>query len=134
MIESIRRWALEGRPLYAECGGLIYLSKGIYRDNAFYPMAGIFPFSTGLKKRPVLGYRLVELHSINLYCRGHEFHYSVIEDEDLEHVERRFRIFNKNGNYLKDEGFLFKRTLATYVHIHNIMPVIICLMEDLWKA
>ncbi len=134
MISSIRRWAMEGRPIYAECGGLIYLSKGIYMDDAFYPMTGIFPFSTRFRERPVLGYRLVEHEGSGVYCRGHEFHYSVIEDEKIEHGEKIFRVFSKEGKYLKDEGFLFKRTLATYVHIHNIMPVIKWLVEDVWKA
>lgn len=134
MISSIRRWAMEGRPIYAECGGLIYLSKGIYMDNAFYPMTGIFPFSTRFMERPVLGYRLVEHEGSGVYCRGHEFHYSVIEDEKIEHGEKIFRVFSKEGKYLKDEGFLFMRTLATYVHIHNIMPVIKWLVEDVWKA
>ncbi len=134
MISSIRRWAKEGRPLYAECGGLMYLSKGISIDNAFCPMVGIFPFSTRFRERPVLGYRLVEVEGSGVCCRGHEFHYSEIEGENLEYIERRFRVFNKEGSYLKDEGFLFKRTLATYVHIHNIMPVIKWLVEDIWKA
>ncbi|MFN3740915.1 MAG: cobyrinate a,c-diamide synthase [Thermodesulfovibrionales bacterium] len=131
MIESIRRWVFEGRPLYAECGGLIYLSKGIYINNTFYPMAGIFPFITKMQKRPVIGYRVIENTVKGEFYRGHEFHYSVIEEGENK-IKRIFKVFNKESRYLKDEGFLFKRTLASYVHIHNIMPVIKGLMEDSW--
>ncbi len=130
MIESIKRWALEGRPLYAECGGLMYLSKGIYINNVCYPMAGIFPFHTKMNEKPVLGYRLIE-NAINgeLY-RGHEFHYSKIEERDKK-VERIFRLYTKDIRYLKEEGFLFKKTLATYVHIHDVGSIIKVLTEDL---
>ncbi|HTR44354.1 MAG TPA: cobyrinate a,c-diamide synthase, partial [Thermodesulfovibrionales bacterium] len=64
MLSSIQTWADEGRPLYAECGGLMYLSQGIYDfKDAFFPMAGVFPFETVMKKgRSRLGYREILLH------------------------------------------------------------------------
>ena len=51
MIEDIYNWANSGNPIYAECGGLMYLSKGIYDfDRKFFEMAGVFPFETEMKK------------------------------------------------------------------------------------
>ena len=47
MLRSVRDWAISGKPLYAECGGLMYLSKGIHDfEGAFFGMAGVFPFRT----------------------------------------------------------------------------------------
>lgn len=63
MLKAIHTWVLWGKPLYAECGGLMYLSKGIYNfEGNFYIMAGVFPFETVMKKGRVnLGYREVLL-------------------------------------------------------------------------
>ena len=63
MIEDIYNWANSGNPIYAECGGLMYLSKGIYDFNGnFFEMAGVFPFDTEMKKgRSHLGYREILL-------------------------------------------------------------------------
>jgi len=86
MMESINNWALSGKPIYAECGGLMYLSKGIYDfDGKFFEMAGAFPFETEMKKgRAHLGYREILLNEDCILgkkgkkLRGHEFHYSEI--------------------------------------------------------
>jgi cobyrinic acid a,c-diamide synthase len=86
MLGSIRKWADSGKPLYAECGGLMYLSKGIHDfDGNFFGMAGVFPFETKMKKgRSKLGHREVTLTTDCLLgkkgavLRGHEFHYSEI--------------------------------------------------------
>ncbi|MCX7794305.1 MAG: cobyrinate a,c-diamide synthase [Thermodesulfovibrionales bacterium] len=131
MKESIRKWIQDGLPLYAECGGLMYLSRGIYIDNLFYPMTGALPFTVRMMKRPVLGYRYVELINTGIQCRGHEFHYSMIEGGD-EGVEKIFRVFSKDGIYLKEEGYLFKKTLSTYIHLHNIDRIIKWLTEGSW--
>ena len=88
MMESINGWAISGRPTYAECGGLMYLSKGIYDfDGKFFEMAGVFPFETEMKKgRSHLGYREITLKEDCILgrngdkLRGHEFHYSEIKD------------------------------------------------------
>ena len=63
MLESIGTWANAGKPLYAECGGLMYLSKGIRDfDNRLFAMAGVFPFETQMMKKPRLGYREIVLN------------------------------------------------------------------------
>jgi cobyrinic acid a,c-diamide synthase len=142
MLESVRAWAEAGKPLYAECGGMMYLSKGI-RDfeNRFFAMAGVFPFETRMTKRPRLGYREILLNddciigSRGERCRGHEFHYSEIAE--VRSAERGVRsekhegtgriITNGSKTYVVHdgqgrekgrEGFRYKNTLASYVHIH----------------
>ncbi len=88
MMKSINDWANSGKPIYAECGGLMYLSKGIYDFNGkFFEMAGVFPFETEMKKgRSHLGYREIILKEDCILgkkgdkLKGHEFHYSEIKD------------------------------------------------------
>ncbi|MDP3047875.1 MAG: cobyrinate a,c-diamide synthase [Thermodesulfovibrionales bacterium] len=97
MMKSINGWANSGKPIYAECGGLMYLSKGIYDFNGkFFEMAGVFPFETQIPPcpplikggegglRPHLGYREIILKEDCILgkkgdkLKGHEFHYSEI--------------------------------------------------------
>jgi cobyrinic acid a,c-diamide synthase len=139
MLESVKKWSDEGRPVYAECGGFMYLTEGIYGfDDAFYPMAGVFPFKTKMtKKRVKLGYREITLNEDSILgnkgisVRGHEFHYSeVVESADAQkgvcrgevtpplHLSRNYSVKDGSGISLADEGYRIKNTLGSYVHMH----------------
>lgn len=128
MLKSIHECAESGMPIYAECGGLMYLSQGIYDfDGNFFAMAGVFPFETQMKKgRPHLGYREIILKEDCILgksadkFRGHEFHYSDIKDRIQSEggVFKIYSIKNNNGDYIPDEGYRYKNTLASYIHIH----------------
>jgi cobyrinic acid a,c-diamide synthase len=122
MLQSIRSWADAGRPLYAECGGLMYLSQGIGDfDGTFFPMAGVFPFATRMRKRPRLGYREIVLNEDCLLgtrgdtCRGHEFHYSELAEGTEGSM---YGVQDNRGRSMPGTGFGFKNTLASYVHVH----------------
>ena len=91
ILSAIRAWVAAGRPVYAECGGLMYLSRGI-RDfeGRFFEMAGIFPFETAMqRRRSRLGYREIRLKEscilgrAGAILRGHEFHYSNIPSDRI---------------------------------------------------
>ncbi|MGQ9812833.1 MAG: cobyrinate a,c-diamide synthase [Dissulfurimicrobium sp.] len=128
MLASIRDWSLKGGVIYAECGGFMYLTQGIEDvDRVFYPMAGIYPVRARMNDRlSALGYREIEPISGPFAfiddddtkdyggqrLRGHEFHYSFIEEMPHE-VRRAFRL--ADGGY---EGYLIKNTLGSYVHLH----------------
>jgi cobyrinic acid a,c-diamide synthase len=128
MRRCIKDWADSGKPLYAECGGLMYLTRGIHDfQDRFLEMAGVFPFETNMKMgRSKLGYRRVTLKEDCLMgkkgqeMRGHEFHYSEI----MEQTEGRWRtsevysVQNGSGQGLHDEGYRYKNTLGSYIHIH----------------
>ena len=127
MIEDIYNWANSGNPIYAECGGLMYLSKGIYDfDRKFFEMAGVFPFETEMKKgRSHLGYREILLKENCILgkegdkLKGHEFHYSEIKDGSQFTVHgSQFRIKDNKGKDMQDEEYTFKNTLASYIHVH----------------
>ena len=131
MLDSIKDWSNSGRPVYAECGGLMYLSKGIYDfDGNFFKMAGIFSFETQMKRgRPHLGYRDITLKDDCIIgkkgdkLRGHEFHYSEIKPSaiscQLSAITNCYAFNNnKGGADLQDEGYRFKNTIASYIHVH----------------
>jgi cobyrinic acid a,c-diamide synthase len=135
MRESVRAWVEAGKPLYAECGGLMYISQGIRDfDNKLFAMAGVFPFETRMMKRPRLGYREIALNedcilgSRGEKYRGHEFHYSEIDEVQVRSAECGVRSENPaemiyavrdgQGREKGRDGFRYKNTLASYVHIH----------------
>jgi cobyrinic acid a,c-diamide synthase len=125
--EDLRILATKGLPIYAECGGLMYLGKELLLDGTAYKMAGLFPIVFGFSKRPQAhGYTVVFVEKDNPYyragteIRGHEFHYSNIlkwegQDEDLA-----FRIQRGSGLVNKRDGAVFNNVLATYTHIHAL--------------
>lgn len=130
MINALYNWVKSGRPLYAECGGLMYLSQGIYDlEGNFFKMANIFPFKTKMKKeRPYLGYREIELNEDCILgekgqrIRGHEFHYSEIDPSTFSlqpsAVTTCYSLFDNTGKRLQKEGYRYKNALASYVHVH----------------
>ena len=121
MRRGIRAWSEAGRPLYAECGGFMYLSQGIHdMDGRFHPMAGVFPVEARMQKRRAsLGYREAATSRATFFgpagvvLRGHEFHYSVI-DPMPQSVARAYRLGDG-----REEGYLInQQTLGSYLHLH----------------
>jgi cobyrinic acid a,c-diamide synthase len=79
----------EGLPVYAECGGLMYLGEAILIEGKTYPMSGVFPILFSLERIPQAhGYTIVEVERPNPYfpvgctLNGHEFHYSKVIDPE----------------------------------------------------
>lgn len=138
MMKSINDRANSGKPIYSECGGLMYLSKGIYDFNGkFFEMAGVFPFETEMKKGiSHLGYREIILKEDCILgkkgngLKGHEFHYSEIrnsaevqkrrsaEGNVEERLKHAYSVTNGSGKELQPEGYRIRNTLASYIHIH----------------
>jgi cobyrinic acid a,c-diamide synthase len=122
MRESVRAWADAKKPLYAECGGLMYLSRGIRDfDDKLFAMAGVFPFETRMMKKPRLGYREIVLNedcilgSRGEKYRGHEFHYSEIVGEA---AGTAYAMSDSRNKVFPTEGFRRNNALASYVHVH----------------
>lgn len=123
--EEVHRLAAAGMPIYAECGGLIYLSRGIHDlEGQFHLLAGVLPFTTRMRKRLVhLGYREITLREDCLLgprgakLRGHEFHYSEIVD-DRETAAAAFTTVNNRNEICNADGFRRGGVLASYIHIH----------------
>ncbi|HEY4707948.1 MAG TPA: cobyrinate a,c-diamide synthase [Thermodesulfobacteriota bacterium] len=115
---EIKRLAMEGMPVYAECGGLMYLGRALERNRKRFHMAGLFPWTTRLlDRRKALGYREVSLKRECPFLkkgtvRGHEFHYSEIISAP-KNIKRAYKVEGAPC-----EGFTIKNTLASYVHLH----------------
>ncbi len=120
MKEELRQAVAAGMPVYAECGGFIYLTTGMADAP---PFVGIYPVTTRLlPRRKALGYREAELAADSILgrqgtvARGHEFHYSEMDEMPPE-VERLYRV-RKGGVDLGTEGYRVGNCLASYIHLH----------------
>ena len=125
--ESLRRAVEKGLPVYAECGGLMYLSGNLSIDDARYPMAGVLPVETILKKRPQgHGYVQAEVSSPNPFypegtlLTGHEFHYSCVTGIDEGRLSCVFRVIRGHGMDGMRDGISVRSVLATYLHVHAL--------------
>ena len=134
ILKEIKQSGNNGLPIYAECGGFMFLSEGIEdKSLRFYPMAGIFPLKIKMLDRlSSLGYREVTLKASNPLgrpgekIRGHEFHYSEIKegsgkvDPVVDHnsVNLAYQLSDRPGLKIREEGYLKKNVLGSYVHLH----------------
>ncbi len=124
MRSQILAYSRKGIPIYAECGGLMYLCQELTdMDGRIYPMTGCFPFATRMLKRlKTLGYREITLKRDTLLgqagtqIRGHEFHYSeIIPPVDVPTI---YAVSSRAGASQADEGFQINNTLGSYIHLH----------------
>jgi cobyrinic acid a,c-diamide synthase len=125
MRREIERFARAGGPVYAECGGLMYLSRAIItKDGTRHPMVGLVLAETVMKDRlAALGYVEVEtqeptvLGPAGLRFRGHQFRYSELGAVS-EPTQRPYTMRKRRGGEVSAEGFVEGRMLASYVHAH----------------
>jgi cobyrinic acid a,c-diamide synthase len=124
MLSSIRAFAATNRPIYAECGGMIYLCQQLATvDGNTYAMAGLLPFAIEMTSKLVqFGYATVKLTQDCLLgtsgtvLRGHSFHYSRITDAPPARTSYRVQ-YSLSGRE-EDEGFHVGSILASYIHLH----------------
>ena len=122
MLDSIRRASALGLPIYGECGGLMYLGRSLTGfEGDTHAMAGLLPAVSSMSQsRLSLGYREVEalsdgpLLSSGQQVRGHEFHWSTLQQPPAEN-ESVYRVVNQGG---RPDGFRSGSVWATYVHVH----------------
>ncbi len=117
--DQIRSFAEAGRPVYAECGGFMYLCTSITdQSGTLFPMVGLYPFAARMQPRlRSLGYRQPSvvrdclLASRGTALHGHEFHYSTIENSET--FPAAYQLADGGS-----EGYLRHNTLAGYIHLH----------------
>lgn len=123
---EIRQSAEEGLPIYAECGGLMYLGRTLQNGEKKYHMVGLLPLDTQMEKKPQgHGYTRMSPCDGNLWfdrgqeIRGHEFHNSkVIQlDPSLRYAFTVQKGFGIDGQH---DGICYKNVLAAYNHIHAL--------------
>ncbi|HCY88594.1 MAG TPA: cobyrinic acid a,c-diamide synthase [Desulfobacteraceae bacterium] len=125
--DNLKALSRKGLPIYAECGGLIFLGESIQLKDQVYPMTGILPIRFGLSRKPQgHGYTEVEVvqenpfYKIGEVLRGHEFRYSRIQSIDYTDDQMAFRMERGKGILEKKDGFFKDNTFGTYTHIHAL--------------
>ena len=125
--KSLREAVETGLPVYAECGGLMYLGKELVVEENTFPMVGIFPFRFVLDGSPQgHGYTILEVDTPNPYfptgeiLHGHEFHYSYIPDLAGGSFAFAFNVKRGRGIHGRRDGLCYKNVLATYSHLHAV--------------
>lgn len=125
---SLKMAVEQGLPVYAECGGLMYLGDVLVLNNKTYSMAGIFPLRFSLERKPQAhGYTIVKVDRANPFykkgtvLKGHEFHYSAVSPSK-KGVKVQFAFTMKRGEGIQDkrDGICSKNVLATYTHLHAL--------------
>ena len=124
MHAAIRSFAEQGRPVYAECGGMIYLGKTLaLLDGHQFPMAEVLPLEFEMTSRLVrFGYVEIELTFDCLLgrkgqkTRGHSFHYSRMIE--IESLPTAYLAHSSLSGRTAPEGFCYKNVLASYIHLH----------------
>jgi len=114
-------------PVYAECGGLMYLGRQIHYQGNNFPMCGALPFDTVMGKRPQgRGYIRLQIQADNCWLgkqqteiAAHEFHYSRIENLQPD-LNFAYKVLRGHGIDGKHDGILYKNTLACYTHLHHV--------------
>jgi cobyrinic acid a,c-diamide synthase len=125
--QQINTLAEAGLPIYAECGGLMYLGRELALPEGTFPMTGVLPVVFGFSKKPQgHGYTIVQVDRANPYfesgtfLKGHEFHYSTVEMLEAGENDLVFAMQRGNGIRAGRDGLCRKNVLATYTHIHAL--------------
>ncbi|MEJ2216801.1 MAG: cobyrinate a,c-diamide synthase [Gemmatimonadota bacterium] len=128
---SVRQAAEAGLPIYAECGGAIFLGEALAFRGRTYPMAGVLPVRFAFHDRPQgHGYAVLETVAENPFfplgaeVRGHEFHYTCMErggaGTDAGDLTFAFRVKRGQGFGGQRDGLCRRNVLAAYTHVHAL--------------
>lgn len=124
---AVARKIEEGLPVYAECGGLMYLGRKIIWKDKSYEMVGALPFDVELLDKPQgHGYIVVRVERENPYfdlgtvIKGHEFHHSRIINMDTSSLQAIWRVTRGHGIDGQVDGIIYKNVLASYTHLHAL--------------
>jgi len=122
---QVRAFAESGRPVYAECGGLMYLAGALTDlDGEAWPMVGVLPITVSMREPGLtIGYREIETMAASLLgpagtrARGHEFHRSTLGPFSDQPARAHLVTDGQRGTP-RAEGFAAHGVLASYVHLH----------------
>jgi cobyrinic acid a,c-diamide synthase len=127
---AVREAAEAGLPIYAECGGAVYLGRRLHFQGRTFDLAGVLPVEFGFQGRPKgHGYTVLETVGENPFfpagttVKGHEFHYSFMlpqKEEDLTFAFAVRRGFGFDGGR---DGLTVRNVLASYTHLHALGTV-----------
>jgi cobyrinic acid a,c-diamide synthase len=126
--EAIKRALEDDLPCYAECGGLMYLSRSISWKGEHHQMVGIIPGDSVMHDRPVgRGYaRISESAAMpwpsprpGVELHAHEFHYSSLENLPAD-LTFAYEMGRGVGIDRRHDGVIYRNLLANYVHLRSV--------------
>ncbi len=120
LFREVKRLVKDGFPVLAECGGFMFLSKGITYRGKTFPMCGALDFHIEVTERlQSIGYRSVRITGRSRFCRegsflkGHEFRYSRADG-----FTKGFEVFDAFGVRVSSSGVVEGNVVASYIHFH----------------
>ena len=124
-LEAVRLAAGNGLPIYAECGGAVFLGEELVYEGKHYQMSGVLPVTYGFQTRP-RGHGYVELeaveqnpfYSVGDAIRGHEFHYTYMLSASSDERRSAFKVNRGYGFDGHRDGLVRGNVLACYTHVH----------------
>ncbi|PKN05152.1 MAG: cobyrinic acid a,c-diamide synthase [Deltaproteobacteria bacterium HGW-Deltaproteobacteria-9] len=124
---SLRAEAEAGLPIYAECGGFIYLGESLTIGDEHYPMVGALPVTFSMEKRPQgHGYVTLAVDRENHFfpvgtkISGHEFHYCRVISLKEDECHTTYRVLKGTGIDGQRDGLCRKNILAGFTHVHAL--------------
>jgi cobyrinic acid a,c-diamide synthase len=126
LLKEVHERVEAGMPVYAECGGLIYLCRNAAYGGQKYPLAGIIPFDIGFEHHPA-GHGYLDLKSTTdspwfrkgIRIRAHEFHYAKPVTPSSA-CSYQFEVIRGNGITGRSDGVLYKNIFASFAHLHVV--------------
>ncbi len=126
LLRAIRRAAEEGLPVYAECGGLMLLSRTLLWKGSRYEMANVFPFEIEVSETAQgHGYCELQVDTPNPFfpvgtaLRGHEFHYSRIAPQS-DWAATACAVRRGSGCFHGRDAAILQNVWASYTHLHAL--------------
>ncbi len=126
-LDSLRRSIKRGLPVYAECGGAVFLGEKLLFNEQQYPMAAVLPVVFAFQKKPQgHGYAVLETVENNPFypvgesLRGHEFHYTYMQSSSAKDLTFAFRVRRGHGFDGERDGLCSGNVLACYTHVHAL--------------
>jgi len=126
---EIKRVIENGMPAYVECGGLMYLSRGIEYQGRTYQMVGVIPGDVKMHNKPIgRGYVHLKEEEVHPWPRpeasakqikAHEFHYSSLENLPPD-IRYAYRVERGHGVDGERDGLVLHNLLASYTHLRTI--------------
>jgi cobyrinic acid a,c-diamide synthase len=124
---AVRRAVDDGLPVYAECGGAVYLGETLEFGGRIYPMVGALPAAFAFKSKPQgHGYAVLEatasnpFFSVGALVRGHEFHYTYVRALSENTLTYAFRVRRGHGIDGEHDGLCTRNVVAAYTHVHSL--------------
>lgn len=125
MLTEMKQAADDGMPIYAECGGLMYLCESVTDfAGTRYPLTGIVPATTQMEKKlQRVGYVTATAQQDSIIAtkgatlRGHEFHFSTLLPENDEIYPWAYELIGSRNVTPHKEGYVSQNVLASYLHL-----------------